>query len=116
MWKIFSQWNNSFSCYNNVKSDCDNSSNNHLDKIEFFNVDGEAIEKQSKHIDWDINAAEKNGYEHFMLKEIYEQPKAVKDTFSPRIKDNQIVIDELGMTDDEIRAIKKIHIVACGSA
>ena len=86
------------------------------DKIEFFNVDGEAIEKQSKHIDWDINAAEKNGYEHFMLKEIYEQPKAVKDTFSPRIKDNQIVIDELGMTDDEIRAIKKIHIVACGSA
>ena len=86
------------------------------DKIEFFNVDGEAIEKQSKHIDWDINAAEKNGYEHFMLKEIYEQPKAVKDTISPRIKDNQIVIEELGMTDDEIRAIKKIHIIACGSA
>ena len=86
------------------------------DKIEFFNVDGEAIEKQSKHIDWDINAAEKNGYEHFMLKEIYEQPKAVKDTISPRIKDSQIVIEELGMTDDEIRAIKKIHIIACGSA
>ena len=51
-----------------------------------------------------------------MLKEIYEQPKAVKDTISPRIKDNQIVIEELGMTDDEIRAIKKIHIIACGSA
>ena len=86
------------------------------DKIEFFNVDGESIEKQSKHIDWDINAAEKNGYEHFMLKEIYEQPKAVKDTISPRIKDNQIVIDELGMTDDDICAIRKIYIVACGSA
>lgn len=86
------------------------------DQIEFFNVDGEAIEKQSRHIDWDINAAEKNGYEHFMLKEIYEQPKAVKDTISPRIKDNRIVIEELGMTDDEIRGIRKIYIVACGSA
>lgn len=85
-------------------------------EISFFNVDGEPIEKESRHIDWDINAAEKNGYEHFMLKEIYEQPKAVRDTISPRIKDDAIVIDELGMTDEEIRAIKKIHIVACGSA
>lgn len=84
--------------------------------ISFFNVDGEPIEKQSKHIDWDINAAEKNGYEHFMLKEIYEQPKAVKDTISPRIKDDNVVIEELGMTDEEIRNIKKIHIIACGSA
>ena len=86
------------------------------DDIEFFNVDGEPIQKESKHIDWDINAAEKNGYEHFMLKEIYEQPKAVRDTISPRIKDGEIVIEELGMTDEEIRAIKKIHIIACGSA
>lgn len=86
------------------------------DYIEFFNVDGEPIEKEAKHIDWDVNAAEKNGFEHFMLKEIYEQPKAVRDTISPRIKDGQIVIEELGMTDDEIRAIKKIYIVACGSA
>ena len=86
------------------------------DNIEFFNVDGDPIEKETKHIDWDINAAEKGGYEHFMLKEIYEQPKAVRDTISPRIKDGQIVIEELGMSDDEIRAIKKIHIVACGSA
>lgn len=86
------------------------------DSIEFFNVDGEPIEKEAKHIDWDVNAAEKNGFEHFMLKEIYEQPKAVRDTISPRIKDGQIVIEELGMTDDEIRAIKKIYIVACGSA
>jgi glucosamine--fructose-6-phosphate aminotransferase (isomerizing) len=86
------------------------------DKIEFFNVDGEPITKKSKHIDWDVNAAEKNGYEHFMLKEIYEQPKTVRDTISPRIKDEQIVIEELGMTDDEIRNIRKIYIVACGSA
>ncbi len=84
--------------------------------ITFFNIDGEQIHKESKHIDWDINAAEKNGYEHFMLKEIYEQPNAVRDTIHPRIKDGTIVIEELGMTDEEIRSIKKIHIVACGSA
>ncbi|MCM1105960.1 MAG: glutamine--fructose-6-phosphate transaminase (isomerizing) [Blautia sp.] len=84
--------------------------------ITFFNVDGDSIEKESKHIDWDINAAEKGGYEHFMLKEIYEQPKAVRDTISPRIRDEAIVIEELGMTDDEIRAVEKLYIVACGSA
>lgn len=84
--------------------------------IRFFNEDGDEIQKEAKHIDWDINAAEKNGYEHFMLKEIYEQPKAVRDTISPRIKDGQIEIEELGMSDEEIKAIKKIHIVACGSA
>lgn len=86
------------------------------EKIEFFNVDGEPITKEPKHIDWDINAAEKNGYEHFMLKEIYEQPKVVRDTISPRIRDGRIEIEELGMTDEEIRAIKRLHIVACGSA
>lgn len=86
------------------------------DNIEFFNVDGEPVEKQSKHIEWDINAAEKGGYEHFMLKEIYEQPKAVRDTIRPRIKDDKIVIEELGMIDEEIRAVTKIYIVACGSA
>lgn len=84
--------------------------------ITFYNVDGEELEKKSVKIDWDINAAEKGGYEHFMLKEMYEQPKTVRDTISPRIKDGKIVIEELGMTDDEIRAIKRIHIVACGSA
>ena len=52
-------------------------------------------------IEWDINAAEKGGYEHFMLKEIYEQPGAVRDTFSPRLKNGDIVIEELGMTDEE---------------
>ena len=85
-------------------------------QVEFFNVDGERVEKEAKHIDWDINAAEKGGYEHFMLKEIYEQPKAVRDTISPRIKDDGIVIEELGMSNEEIRAVKRIHIVACGSA
>ncbi len=86
------------------------------DSMEFFNVDEEPIEKESVKIEWDVNAAEKNGYEHFMLKEMYEQPKAITDTFSPRIKDGQIVIEELNMSDDEIRNIKKLMIVACGSA
>ncbi len=86
------------------------------DDIRFFNIDGEPIEKTSRTIEWDINAAEKGGYEHFMLKEMYEQPKTVRDTLNPRIKDGQIVIEELGMSDEEIRAIERIHIVACGSA
>ena len=84
--------------------------------MEFFNVDEEPIEKESVRIEWDVNAAEKGGYEHFMLKEMYEQPKAITDTFSPRIKDGRIVIDELNMTDEEMKAINKIMIVACGSA
>ena len=67
-------------------------------------------------IDWDAEAAEKAGYEHFMLKEMYEQPKTVADTAGPRIKKNDIVIEELGMTDEELLQVKKIHIVACGSA
>ncbi len=86
------------------------------DAISFYNIDGEEIEKEPKKIEWDINAAEKGGYEHFMLKEMYEQPKTVSDTLNPRIKDGRIVIEELGMSDDEIRALRKIHIVACGSA
>ena len=86
------------------------------DSMQFFNVDEEEIEKTPEHIEWDANAAEKGGYEHFMLKEMYEQPKAILDTFSPRIKGNDIVIEELGMSDEEIKAIRKIMIVACGSA
>ncbi|MEH2948815.1 glutamine--fructose-6-phosphate transaminase (isomerizing) [Sporofaciens sp. JLR.KK001] len=86
------------------------------ESMEFFSVDEEPISKESVRIEWDVNAAEKGGYEHFMLKEMYEQPKAVMDTFSPRMKDNKIVIEELGMTDEEIRKIQKIMIVACGSA
>ena len=86
------------------------------DQMEFFNVDEEPIEKETVHIDWDVNAAEKGGYEHFMLKEMYEQPKAITDTFSPRLKDGRIVIEELGMSDEDIKAVRKIMIVACGSA
>lgn len=86
------------------------------DGIRFFSVDEEEIQKESVTIDWDANAAEKAGYEHFMLKEMYEQPKTITDTISPRIRDNKICIDELNMTDEELKAIRKIHIVACGSA
>lgn len=84
--------------------------------IEFFTVDEEPIEKTATRIDWDVNAAEKGGFEHFMLKEMYEQPKAITDTFSPRLKGQDIVIEELQMSEEEMRAIRKIMIVACGSA
>ncbi|MCM1568192.1 MAG: glutamine--fructose-6-phosphate transaminase (isomerizing) [Roseburia sp.] len=84
--------------------------------LRFFSVDEEELSKEAVQIDWDADAAEKAGYEHFMLKEMYEQPKTITDTISPRIRQNDIVIEELKMNDEELRAIKKIHIVACGSA
>lgn len=87
-----------------------------VDHMHFYTVDEEEMHKEPVTIDWDANAAEKGGYEHFMLKEMYEQPKTVTDTLLPRIKDNDIVIEELNMTDEELRGIRKIHIVACGSA
>ncbi len=86
------------------------------DSMEFFTVDEEPIDKECVRIEWDVNAAEKGGYEHFMLKEMNEQPKAITDTFSPRIKEGKIVIEELNMSAEEIRDIDKIMIVACGSA
>ena len=86
------------------------------DHMHFYTVDEEETTKEPVFIDWDASAAEKAGYEHFMLKEMYEQPKTVTDTLLPRIKDNDIVIEELNMSDEKIRAVNKIHIVACGSA
>ncbi len=86
------------------------------DGLQFFSVDEEELDKEPVSIDWDANAAEKEGYEHFMLKEMYEQPRTITDTISPRIRDKDIVIEELKMDDDELRAVRKIHIVACGSA
>lgn len=86
------------------------------DEIHFYDMDLEEIQKEFSEIEWDAKAAEKGGFEHFMLKEIYEQPKAVADTINPRIKDGQIVIEELGMTEEEIKGIRRIQLVACGSA
>lgn len=88
----------------------------HADHMHFYTVDEEETTKTPVTIDWDASAAEKAGYEHFMLKEMYEQPKTVTDTLMPRVKDQDIVIEELSMSDEDIRAVKKIHIVACGSA
>ncbi len=86
------------------------------DHMHFYTMDEEEIEKTPTTIEWDANAAEKAGYEHFMLKEMYEQPGTVADTLTPRIQKDRIEIEELGLDEEEIAAIRKIHIVACGSA
>ena len=85
-------------------------------EITFYNLDGEEVQKEKKHIDWDAEAAEKGGYEHFMMKEIHEQPKAVADTLNSVLKDGFIDLSEVGLTDADIEKISQIYIVACGSA
>ena len=85
-------------------------------EITFYNLDGEEIQKQMKTIEWDAEAAEKAGFEHFMMKEIHEQPKAVQDTLNSVIKDGQIDLSEIGLTDENIQDIDQIYIIACGSA
>ena len=86
------------------------------DSITVFNPAGQPIEKKISRITWDIQSAEKGGYEHFMLKEIIEQPRAVKATIAPRIKDGDIILDETELTSDYLESINKIVITACGSA
>ena len=85
-------------------------------KAEFYNLDGDRIEKELTEIKWDAEAAEKGGFEHFMIKEIHEQPKAVEDTISSVVKGDDIDLSGVGLTDDEIRNVSQITIVACGSA
>ncbi len=77
---------------------------------------GKAQEKTVTRIAWDIAALEKGGYDHFMLKEIFEQPNAIKSTIEPRIKDGEVVLDDFSLTDEELKNINKIMITACGSA
>ncbi|HIR12503.1 MAG TPA: glutamine--fructose-6-phosphate transaminase (isomerizing) [Candidatus Choladousia intestinavium] len=86
------------------------------DGITFYDLDQEEIRKEFTIIEWDQQSAEKGGFEHFMLKEIYEQPRAVADTLNPRIQEGEIVIEELGMSPEEIRQIDRLQMVACGSA
>ena len=86
------------------------------DKVVVYNKNAEAEEKQPFFVDWDPETAEKGGYPHFMLKEIHEQPKAVRDTVMPRIKENEIVLDDVVLTEEYVKNIKKINIVGCGSA
>ena len=84
--------------------------------VTFFNLDGDEIEKELTTVTFSAEAAEKGGFEHFMMKEIHEQPKVVSDTINKYIKDNKIDLSEVGISDEEIKDINQIYIVACGSA
>ena len=86
------------------------------DGATFYDLNGDAIEKDVVEITYDAQAAEKGGYEHFMMKEIHEQPKVVKDTLHSLRKDDEIDLSTVGLTDEEIRQFSRIYIVACGSA
>ena len=90
------------------------------DERHIYNIDCEEIEKPVTEIQWDAAAAEKDGYEHFMMKEIHEQPRAVRDTLSPRIKEEEgkrfIDLSETGLTDEDLAGISRVYMVGCGSA
>ena len=86
------------------------------DKVVFYDLNGDIVKKELKEIKWDISSAEKEGYEHFMIKEINEQPEVVNKTINSFIKDNKIDLTNTGLTEEEIKKIKEIYIVACGSA
>ena len=86
------------------------------EEITFYNLDGEEIQKKMKTVDWDAEAAEKAGYEHFMMKEIHEQPRAVKDTLNSVLKDGKFDLTDIGLAEEDIRRTSQIYIVACGSA
>ena len=86
------------------------------ENITIYDTTGKVLEKTVTRIAWDIAAAEKGGYEHFMLKEIMEQPHAIKSTIEPRIKDGEIVLDDFSLSDKDLKQINKIMITACGSA
>ncbi len=85
-------------------------------EVHFFDLNGDEIEKETTHISWDAEAAEKGGYEHFMMKEIHEQPKVVRDTLNSVLKDGKLDLSEVGLSEDDIKNISQIVIVACGSA
>lgn len=86
------------------------------EEITFYNLDGEEIQKKMKTVDWDAEAAEKAGFEHFMMKEIHEQPRAVKDTLNSVLKDGKFDLTDIGLAEEDIRRTSQIYIVACGSA
>ena len=86
------------------------------DTVRFYDGFYDPVEKTPELIDWDVSAAEKCGYDHFMLKEIHEQPKAVKGTISPRIRDGRVVLDDITLSKEYIEELKRIYVVACGSS
>ncbi|PRX39011.1 glucosamine--fructose-6-phosphate aminotransferase (isomerizing) [Planifilum fimeticola] len=87
------------------------------DDVRLMKTDGEPVERETLRVDWDIVKAEKGGYDHFMLKEIHEQPRAIRDTLTGRVKGGQADLSrEIALSPEEIREIERIHFVACGTA
>ncbi len=86
------------------------------DSVQVFNSLGAPVSKEIFKVDWNVEAAEKGGYEHFMMKEMYEEPKVIRDTMNPRIKNDELVLDTINITRQEIEKLEKIYIVACGTA
>ena len=86
------------------------------ESIDVFDSEMNPLEKQHSQVDWDVSAAEKGGYAHFMFKEIMEQPEAIRKTVSPRIRDGRVVLDDVSMTVDYVKNISRIFIIACGSS
>ena len=85
-------------------------------EVHFYNLDGEEIGKELTHVEWDAESAEKGGFEHFMMKEIHEQPKAVQDTINAYVKDDKIDLEGVGISEEELKSLSQVHISACGSA
>ena len=86
------------------------------DGAKVYNSLVQPVEKETSHVDWEISAAEKGGYEHFMFKEIMEQPKAIRDTISPRLRDGKVVLDDVTITKEELEDLDRLYVIACGSS
>ena len=86
------------------------------DGVKVYNSLVQPVEKETSHVDWEISAAEKGGYEHFMFKEIMEQPKAIRDTISPRLRDGRVVLDDVTITKEELEDLDRLYVIACGSS
>ena len=83
---------------------------------QFYDANGTPVRKAPEHIEWEMSAAQKGGYPHFMLKEIYDQPKALRDTINPRIRNGRVVLDDVKLDESYLRGLRRIYMVACGSA
>ena len=86
------------------------------DGVKVYNSLAQPVAKETSHVDWEISAAEKGGYEHFMFKEIMEQPKAIRDTISPRLRDGKVVLDDVTITKEELEDLDRLYVIACGSS
>ena len=86
------------------------------DGVKVYNSLVQPVEKENSHVDWEISAAEKGGYEHFMFKEIMDQPKAIRDTISPRLRDGKVVLDDVNITKEELEDLDRLYVIACGSS